>query len=456
VFTPYALYGALAYAMVASFPVFAAADDEVNQIREQLRELKASNEARIEALEQRLKQAEAKAAQATPTSPAGTAASGNTFNPNMSLILSGAYKNLSQDPSTYRISGFAPAGEDAGPGKRGFSLAESEITLSANVDPFFSGQLTMALSAENSVSAEEAFITTTAIGNGVNAKLGRFYSGIGYLNEQHAHAWDFADNPLVYNAFLGRQFAHDGVQIKWLAPADYFLEFGAEIGNGAHFPGTDRNKNGINASALFAHTGGDIGESHSWRAGISYLQTSAQDRSFQETFTNVSTPVSFAFSGNSKIAAADFVWKWAPNGNNKETNFKLQGEYFRRTEDGNMTFTNPLILDPIGVVRGPYSSNQSGWYMQGVYQFKPQWRTGLRYDRLSSGTVALNTAGLTGASFLADHDPSRITLMFDYNPSEFSRFRLQAAQDKSRPDASDNQFTMQYIHSLGAHGAHKY
>ena len=46
--------------------------------------------------------------------------------------------------------------------------------------------------------------------------------------------------------------------------------------------------------------------------------------------------------------------------------------------------------------------------------------------------------------------------MLDYNPSEFSRIRLQFAQDKLRQGVTDNQFFLQYIMSLGAHGAHQF
>jgi hypothetical protein len=46
--------------------------------------------------------------------------------------------------------------------------------------------------------------------------------------------------------------------------------------------------------------------------------------------------------------------------------------------------------------------------------------------------------------------------MVDWSPSEFSRIRLQLAQDKSRPDATDNEVFLQYIVSLGAHGAHRF
>lgn len=46
--------------------------------------------------------------------------------------------------------------------------------------------------------------------------------------------------------------------------------------------------------------------------------------------------------------------------------------------------------------------------------------------------------------------------MLDYNPSEFSRVRLQLSQDRARENQTDNQFFLQYQMSLGAHGAHGY
>jgi hypothetical protein len=46
--------------------------------------------------------------------------------------------------------------------------------------------------------------------------------------------------------------------------------------------------------------------------------------------------------------------------------------------------------------------------------------------------------------------------MLDWSPTEFSRLRLQLAADKSRLGVTDNQVFVQYIHSLGAHGAHRF
>jgi hypothetical protein len=59
-------------------------------------------------------------------------------------------------------------------------------------------------------------------------------------------------------------------------------------------------------------------------------------------------------------------------------------------------------------------------------------------------------------------DPTRWTAMVDFNPSEFSRMRLQFSNDRTRQDTatgetvSDNIGFVQYIFSLGAHGAHQF
>ena len=57
---------------------------------------------------------------------------------------------------------------------------------------------------------------------------------------------------------------------------------------------------------------------------------------------------------------------------------------------------------------------------------------------------------------LAAYTPKRNSLMVDFSASEFSRLRLQFARDESRRDAIDNQLWLQYVVSLGAHGAHSF
>ncbi|MFT3857374.1 MAG: TonB-dependent receptor [Aquabacterium sp.] len=442
----------------------AAEDAALQDLRRQIDALRQDYEARLQALEAKLTQAEqartsaagqpqdAPQAQA-PSAFRSSASSGggnlaNSFNPAISLVLNGTYAALSKSPDTWRITGFVPAGDEAGPESRGFSLGESEFNFSANIDPWLYGSLTLAVAPDDGIEAEEAFIQSTALPGGFTLKAGRFFGGLGYLNEQHAHTWDFVDAPLVHQAFLGGQFKQDGVQARWLAPTDQYLELGAELGRGATFPGTDRDRNGMGAIALSAHTGGDVGDSHNWRAGLSWLQTKAGQRTWDDEDASGQT-VSNAFSGRSRLWIADGVWKWAPQGQSQQRSFKLQGEYFRRTEQGDATYdlANLSLTDH-------YRSTQSGWYLQGIYQFAPAWRVGLRHDRLDIGSVtwASNQDKLLGT----DHQPSRSSVMLDWSPSEFQRWRIQFSDDRARQGIRDGQFFLQYIVNLGAHGAHSY
>ena len=65
---------------------------------------------------------------------AGAGQAGNAFNPSIGLILGGTYGQFSQAPADYAMSGF-PLGGESDPGTRGFAIGESELNLSANIDP---------------------------------------------------------------------------------------------------------------------------------------------------------------------------------------------------------------------------------------------------------------------------------------------------------------------------------
>ena len=465
---------ALAALLAASCTAQAAPDADLAAIRSQINEIKQSYEQRIAALEQKLAQAESKATKAETTATKAEATAGkaeiaanearlnvrqpqtsaSAFNPEMSLILSGSYTNLKKNPSERRLQGFVPSNGELMPEGRSFNLGESELMIAANIDPMFRGTLRLALAPDNTLGVEEASVQTLGLGNGFNLKAGRFLSGVGYLNELHPHEWDFSNAPLPYQAFFGNALGMDGVQARWLAPTPIFLEFGAETARAMSFPSTDesKSKNGLMSASAFVHLGGDLGVSNSWRGGISYFASQPKDREYEDPLNGLNN----SFTGSSRTLIADLLWKWAPNGNAKQTNLKLQGEYFRRTESGDLVYDTANTAQ-----QGNFKNTQSGYYAQAVYQFMPNWRVGYRYDRLSSGSAnieLINNGTLTAADLplLASYSPSRNTAMVDWSPSEYSRVRLQYAQDKSRPEVTDNQIWLQYVMSLGAHGAHKF
>jgi hypothetical protein len=468
---------AIAVALGMPAAVQAQSNQELDEIRQQIKELKDNYESRIQALEKRLKDEEETAAKAQPPAnqepsaaaqapppppPAPVEAvqaqptSPNAFNPAISVILDGRFANFSQDPAHASVTGFqSNADASAALGARGFSLGESELTFSANVDQLFYGNATFAVEPDDTLAVEEAFGQTTALGHGLTLKLGRFFSAIGYENSIHAHAWDFVDPALVQKVFLGDNYTDDGVQLSWIAPLPVFVEIGGGIGRGANPPGTNRDKNGIGAGTLFAHLGDDIGSGGSYRVGTSLLQTSTDANGTSDADLEDRTGTANRFIGDTRIVGLDFVYKWAPEGNPKYTNFKLVTEWFQQRRSGDLVFDENGTLG-IGPTAEGFTVKQYGWYVQGVYQFHPEWRVGLRYDQLDEGTWDAGPVATANGVVRPDFTPRRYSAMIDWNPSEFSRIRLQVNQDKSQQGFTDNVIFLQYIFSMGTHGAHKF
>ena len=370
-------------ALVLIIPVAALAqDDDIVALRTALDEMRADYDSRIAELERRLAVAEQNAAQASYAAPQPTGAvatpnqqAGSAFNPAIGVVFQGQLRGI-----------------DDADGEEGLLLGETELMMSGNVDDKFAARLTAALAFEDGesiVEIEEAWVEATALPAGFGLRMGRFASGIGYLNEKHSHEWDFADQPLPYQEFFGRRYIDNGAQMRWLAPTNLYVELGGEVLQG------DGDSSGLETRSLFANIGGDIGAGSSWMAGGSYLE----------------------LDDMTSISAAHAIWKWAPHGNWRQKNFIFQTEYFERRE----------------------LTTESGWYAQAVFQPVQRWRFGVRADGMD----------------LEASDPRRLSLMMDWSNSEFSRLRLQIGRTDDG-DLSSDEWGLQYIQSIGAHGAHTF
>ena len=429
-----------------------ASGDEVAELRQMIMTMRDDYERRISELEARLDVAERDArgakrdageafelAEEASTQQASATSAPNTFNPSIGAVLDGGFADVGGGWD--EIPGFQPAGE-IGTGESGFSPGEVEINLKANVDARFFGNVTFALASEDGeveVEFEEGWVQTTALPAGLTVMGGRFFSEAGYLNDFHFHADDFVDRPLPYQAFYGGRYTVDGIQARWVAPTSLLFELGTELNWGESFPSTSSADTSPDAYTLFAKLGGDIGDSNSWQLGLSHVSADAVDREGGGHHGEEEAEEGGAFTGDSDLTVLDFVWKWAPLGNPAVNNFKLQGEYFMRSEDG--TFADI-----------PYDGDQEGWYLQGVWQFAPMWRVGLRHDRVDAD----NGLSMIGTEL---EDPgrssNRSSVMLDWSPSEFSRLRLQYTDDQVLEE-SDSVWYLQYIMSIGAHGAHQF
>jgi len=380
------------------------------------------------------------------------AANKANFNPDISLTLDARYGSFSNN-SDYELPGFMLGGE-ASRGEQGFNLGHNELSFSNNIDDMFFGKLTTVIAdheGETEVELEEAFIETLAMGNGITIKAGRFYSDIGYMNNQHPHAWDFTDASLVYRGMFGNQLIDDGLQVSWLVPTEFYFKLGIEAMRGERFPAGGAANDGNGAYTAFAKFGGDVGVSHAWQLGFSHWRADIENRAAESHAHEADTIEVPTYAGESSLNGVDFVWKWSPNGNNREQNLKLQAEYFERNEDGNVVLEGSSPIEET-----TYQGEQSGWYLQSVYQFMPRWRVGYRYDYLSANNQGSDSAVLMEAGLDNEgHKAERSSIMLDYSHSEYSRIRLQVSKDDSYED-SDTLIFMQYIVTLGAHGAHRF
>lgn len=475
-------------ALVAAFagflatPAFADEASDLAAIRKQLNAMQHEYEAKIKTLESRLAKAErdAKAARAVaqaatkhqavaapgpqlppeqvaqeapPPPPADTSAesapipeqsplppptppaSQNAFNPGIAAVLNGFYMAASQDTKNAQIAGFA-LGDEAGLPPRGFSIGESEISFAANIDPELAGFLDISFDDQNNPNVEEAYITSKDLPYGLTIKAGRFLSGIGYINERHAHDWSFSDAPLPYRAFLNNQYGDDGVQLRWLAPTDIFLELGAELFRGDSYPAAGAAHAGVGTATAFVHTGDDINESSSWLAALSYLHSRAEERTTDDPLSGGID----RFTGNDDLGILSLVYKWAPGGNPTVENLVVSGEGFYGREQG--------LFDDV-----PISQTRNGFYVQGVYQFRPQWSLGLRYAQVNASGVSPLLADTELDDF--GHSPRAETALLEYDTSEFGRLRLQYTHDDAglKPD---DELLLQYTVIYGPHGAHRY
>lgn len=386
------------------------------------------------------------------------------FVPDISLIVdfSAVGRNLKNEQyNALGIPGFTPPrSSEGGSGpnsKNGFNFNYAEMSLYSVVDPYFDLFAVFHLH-QDAFEIEEAYITTQNLPLGLKIKAGKFLSGFGRLNEQHAHVWDFANKPLVYYAFFGGEDLNEvGMQLTWLAPTSYYLKFGGEVLSGdneASFGSEgfqdasgihkieDSNapnlfvgyvKASLETDELVALFGGSVAHGKT-RMNDGVDQNPAENPGGYGTYANT-----FVYGGDLTLKYLIASYEY----------LSLQTEYLYRTMAGD-------IYDNTGGMMS-LDSRQSGLYSQLVYRMSLRWRAGLRYDLLQKNKI---TTG--GAAADLPDNLSRYTAMIEYNPTEFSRLRLQYSHDlsgysgESTSPQVNNEVILQMNITIGAHGAHSF
>ncbi len=323
------------------------------------------------------------------------------FLPDISVIGSMGGGYFTMDPTV-------DVGHD--PARTGFTLQEIELALSSVVDPYLKGDVFFSFHEEG-VELEEGYITTMSLPYRLQVKAGKMFMPFGRQNQKHLHRWDFADTMLVNKAFFGPEGLSElGVNVSYLFPTPFFLQLEGAFGNGDNetsFGGT-RKEDFLYQGRL--STSFDLPHDVTLLAGYSLAIGQNNTGAGNE--------------GNDTIInGGDVFLKWKPS---DQTSVSWQTEYMRRSYQGMVS-----------------TDKDGGLYTYVDYQFRKRWHAGLRYDRLGL------PEGLIQKEW-------KVTPAIAFDPTEFSRVRLQYGYDKVGVDPAIQSVFLQLQFSMGPHGAHNF
>lgn len=466
-------------------PAIAEMRQQIKQLRSLVEQQRQSYERRLESMQRKLdalaggRQAakpsgedELRAALAdkkvpSPAEPKGTSLPAvlQNMNPQISVILDTVYYRYSHKEGLGHLmtemAGFGHgghAGHDHGHDhglSQGFNLRHLELVFSAEVDPYFKGHASLAVS-EDGAEVHEAYIDTSNLPGGFKLRVGRFFSNFSRINRQHTHEWDFVDAPLIYSLTLGDHgLVDNGLQLSWLAPLSTHLLVGLEALQGDNenmfnYIGAEGlpEKNGPRLWVGWIKLSPNLPQGHGLQIGTYFARGVHQE----EHDGDGDGEHDHWLGGHSYFYGLDLVYKYDSGRAYGQGDWTIQADYFRRNKD--LTVVDHALAP--AVIGHDRTAAQDGYYIQGVYGFAPRWRTGLRWEQ-----VGLTNKDTFPDGSSADYGSSwRMTGMIDFSPSHFSRIRLQTAYGSyamsEGPDEEDWQVWLQLQISLGTHGAHKF
>ena len=330
---------------------------------------------------------------------------------------------------------------------KGLQLGHSDLRVSGPLGKHLRGQAVAMLETHDGKlekSIEEFWLETATLPAGLQARAGRFASQIGYLNQQHSHADDFTERPLLYRAFLGGHWNDDGLRLNWTAPTPFYLMLGAEVFRGKKLVAEAANDPGrVGAATLVAKMGADLNRSHSWQLGLSHLRN-RREAALEDAHEHEEGADEHEhhhhhhgaqFTGR-KTWMVDATWKWAPNGNNRDQQLRL-------------TFEAAQIS---GLNRYASSGDkQEANALAAVWRFNPSWEVGARADWLR---VRMPHGKHFHSGLLRER-----SLMLAWKPTHMQSVRLQYTSQRDAVEFENpakRSVQLQYVLAFGAHGAHSY
>jgi hypothetical protein len=342
------------------------------------------------------------------------------------------------------------------PQRRGFTLQQAEVSFTGAVDPYLAGEAHVVYTPDE-VELEEAFMTSTALPYGLRLKGGLFLAEFGIINAQHPHAWDWVDVPVISSRLFGPESLRSpGARLSWLTPLPWYAEVLLGVQNADNGESTFSFNSGesIGGRPPVDRTVHNLGD-------MLYLARSEHFANLTETMgatlgvSGLHGPNSTGGDGDTWIYGTDLKLRWRPAGNFRGWPFFLwQSELMKRDYTaaafpGDPSAAPPVAMTPRAILR------DTGFYTQALYGFRYGWAGGLRFEYASGAQPSLPDGRESDP--LRD-DRYRVAPLMVWQPSEFSRFRLQYNYDNARhlPDRDAHSVWLGAEVLYGRHPAHKY
>lgn len=332
---------------------------------------------------------------------------------------------------------------------QGLQLGHSDLTANGPVGTQLKAHLGAVLATHEGRlerGVEEAWLETTRLPGGLQVRAGRFASQIGYLNQQHPHADDFVERPLLYRAFFGGHWNDDGLRLNWTAPTPFYLMLGLEALRGKRLvQEAVALPRRLGVTTFVLKTGADLGRSHSWQLGLSHVRNTREavtedheedgPHGMHDHEHDHAHAHGAQFSGR-RTWMIDAVWKWAPGGNDRGQQVRAVFEAARISG-----------INRFATSKDRHESNALAL----VWRLRPSWEVGARADWLR--VRAPHGEHFHGA-LLRER-----TLMLAWKPSHMQSLRLQVTGQRDAVEFENparRAWQLQYVLAFGAHGAHAF
>jgi len=340
----------------------------------------------------------------------------------------GAAQSLNPDLSVIGdfLSDLSPERSTLEGGDR-FQMREVEIGLQAAVDPYFRGDFFVALK-EGEIELEEGYLTTLALPQRFQAKLGRFHLPYGKVNLTHRPEIHTIEYPHVVQEFFGDDgFATSGLWVgKILSPFGFYQEIIGVVGNDLG-PGIRGGEEPAETESE-----GDEGQD---------LLEDLGDRLFLGHLKNY---VDVSEAGNLEIGLSVATGTDRPAEPSAErlTFYGIDAIYRWRPPAASLY--RSLILQAESSWREGSETTDFGGFLFGQYQIGRRWYVGARYDHVEH----------PGAE--PRERENSISAYLTLYPSEFSLFRLGYEHRDFENAESLDRLLVQTSVTLGPHRPHPF